>query len=459
MGKTDFNAVFPPAGAKLWKQQIQYELQGADYNESLVWESAENIRVKPFYTREDLEGQAIRPILPAGTPGFAQAIRVEQATQANAEGREALALGAGGLQFILPAETAKAGELLHDIDLAHIPVHFSLGFLSPAFIEEVLELLPEGPSGIYFHLDIIGRLVKSGNWFGSRDADTEIIRTLLHKAGKCQGVHLLGTDGSLYLNAGANRVQQLAYTLAHAHEYLHMFGESLSVPPVFTMAVGSDYFFEIAKLRALRLLWEPLALEYGLPPYCHVMAVPGLRNKTIYDYNNNMLRTTSECMSAMMGTADTIVNLPYDVFFREPNAFSARMARNQLLILRHESGLDEVANPADGAYYIESLTQQLAGKSLALFKQLEAGGGFLKQLKEHTIQKKVKESAAREQNLFDHGLQVLVGINSGQDMADRMKPQLEDFRHEPKNKGKTLIEPLLVKRLASEKELKRLSDE
>ncbi len=458
MGKTDLNATFPTAGAKLWKQQIQYELQGADYNESLVWESAEGIRVKPFYTREDLEGQAIRPIMPGCSPCFAQAIRVKRAAQANTEGREALASGAGALRFILPEETGKARELLQDIDLTRTPVHFSFGFLSPAFIEEVLELLPDEPSGIYFHLDIIGRLVKSGNWFRSKETDIEMIRTLLDKTGKRQGVHFLGADGSLYLNAGANRVQQLAYTLSHAHEYLHMFGESLSGPPIFTMAVGSDYFFEIAKLRALRLLWEPLAHEYSLPPGCHLMAVPGLRNKTIYDYNNNMLRTTSECMSAMLGTADTIVNLPYDVFFRGPNAFSGRMARNQLLILRHESGLDDVANPADGAYYIESLTLQLAGKSLALFKQLEAGGGFLKQLKEHTIQKKIKESAAREQKLFDNGLQVLVGINSGQDMADRMKPQLEALA-EPKNKGKTLIEPLLGKRLASEMELKRLADE
>ena len=453
------NAVFPPAGARLWKQQIQYELQGADYNETLVWESPEGIRVKPFYTREDLEGQEIRPVLPAGNPCMGQAIRVTQAEQANSEGRKALEGGAEALQFIFPAETVKAGELLRGIDLTVTPVHFSFGYLSPSFIEEVLALLPGKPSGVYFHLDIIGRLVTTGNWYGRKESDFEMVRALLLKTGDHPGVYLLGADGSPYLNAGANRVQQLAYTLAHAHEYLHAFGEVLSAPPVFTMGVGADYFFEIAKLRAFRLLWESLAYEYGLPAACHLVAIPGLRNKTIYDYNNNMLRATSECMSAILGTADTIVNLPYDAFFREPNPFSRRMALNQLLILKYESSLDEVANPADGAYYIESLSLQLAEKSLALFKQLEAGGGFLKQLGEHTIQRKVKESAAREQKLFDQGQMVLVGINSARDMADRMTPQLETAVHKPEKKGKTLIEPLLVKRLAAAMEQKRLADE
>lgn len=453
------NAVFPPAGARLWKQQIQYELQGADYNETLVWESPEGIRVKPFYTREDLEGQEIRPVLPAGNPCMGQAIRVTQAEQANSEGRKALEGGAEALQFIFPAETVKAGELLRGIDLTVTPVHFSFGYLSPDFIEEVLALLPGKPSGVYFHLDIIGRLVTTGNWYGRKESDFEMVRALLLKTGDHPGVYLLGADGSPYLNAGANRVQQLAYTLAHAHEYLHAFGEVLSAPPVFTMGVGADYFFEIAKLRAFRLLWESLAYEYGLPAACHLVAIPGLRNKTIYDYNNNMLRATSECMSAILGTADTIVNLPYDAFFREPNPFSRRMALNQLLILKYESSLDEVANPADGAYYIESLSLQLAEKSLALFKQLEAGGGFLKQLGEHTIQRKVKESAAREQKLFDQGQMVLVGINSARDMADRMTPQLETAVHKPEKRGKTLIEPLLVKRLAAAMEQKRLADE
>jgi methylmalonyl-CoA mutase len=121
--------------------------------------------------------------------------------------------------------------------------------------------------------------------------------------------------------------------------------------------------------------------------------------------------------------------------------------------------LDEVANPADGAYYIESLTLQLAERSLALFKQLEAGGGFLKQLREHTIQKKIKESAASEQRLFDQCRQVLVGINSHQHKREPVEGGLKSDLFSSKKKGKTLIEPLLLKRLARNMEQIPQADE
>ncbi len=247
--------------------------------------------------------------------------------------------------------------------------------------------------------------------------------------------------------------------MSHAHEYLHLFAGVPQHPPVFTLAIGADYFFEIAKFRAMRLLWASLATEYDLPPECHILAVPSLRNKTIYDYNNNMLRATSECMSAILGTADTVANLPYDILYKNPNDFSMRMARNQLLILKHEAGFNSVANPSDGSYYIETITRQLAERALALFKQLEAGGGFLKQLQSHNIQKKVRESASRDQRQFDEGKQPLLGINSQPDPAARMKGEVEGLPF-AKGKGqKTEIEPLVLKRLAGKAEQNRLADE
>src|SRR5690606_2264994 len=139
-------------------------------------------------------------------------------------------------------------------------------------------------------------------------------------------------------NAGANCVQQLAYTLAHANEYLNRFSVE-EIPPLknslmtVKMAVGGNYFFEIAKLRALRILWAMLAPEYHLPTELHILAVPSKRNKTLYDYNVNMLRTTTECMSAVLGGANAIGNLPYDVLYHKSNEFGERIARNQLLVL------------------------------------------------------------------------------------------------------------------------------
>ncbi len=137
-----------------------------------------------------------------------------------------------------------------------------------------------------------------------------------------------------------------------------------------------------------------LASEYDVNTNCRILATPSKRNKTIYDYNVNMLRTTTECMSAILGGANTICNLPYDSLYHKSNEFGDRIARNQLLVLKNESYFDKVNNPADGAYYIESLTEQLAEKALDLFKDIEANGGFLNQLKEGTIQRKIKESCS-----------------------------------------------------------------
>ena len=254
-------------------------------------------------------------------------------------------------------------------------------------------------------------------------------------------------------------VQQLAYALAHANEYLNRFDSESIGKLTFKIAVGSHYFFEIAKIRALRKLWETLAPEYSLPTECYITALPSQRNKTIYDYNVNMLRTTTECMSAILGGADTICNLPYDALFHKDNDFAERIARNQLLILKEESYFDAIESPATGSYYIESLTQQLAEKALVLFKDIELNGGFLKQLKSHTIQRKIKESAKKEQDLFDTGKEILVGTNAYQNPADTLKENLELHPFMTTEAKKTLIEPIIEKRLAQEVEKGRLKEE
>ena len=256
-------------------------------------------------------------------------------------------------------------------------------------------------------------------------------------------------------------VQQLAYAIAHANEYLNIFASlaKQAVSVTFKVSVGTNYFFEIAKLRALRLLWNTLSTEYGIASDCHIIATPTKRNKTLYDYNTNMLRTTTECMSAVLGGADTMINLPYDAIYHKDNEFGERIAINQLLLLKNESYFDKVANPADGAYYIESITQQLAEKALLLFKSIESAGGFLKQLKNHTIQKKIQESSSKEMARFKEGKEVLVGTNAYTNQNDKMKDSIEIYPFLKTNPRKTLIQPIIEKRLAEEVEQNRLNDE
>ena len=172
-----------------------------------------------------------------------------------------------------------------------------------------------------------------------------------------------------------------------------------------------------------------------------------------------MLRTTTECMSAILGGADTICNLPYDVIYHKDNAFGERIARNQLVLLKEESYLDKTTNPSNGSYYIESLTKQLAEKALELFKLIEKSGGFLAQLKNNAIQKKIKESAQKEQELFNNHKEILVGTNKYVSNSDKMKDAIELYPFIKNKARKTIIEPIIEKRLSEEVEQKRLNDE
>jgi methylmalonyl-CoA mutase len=207
------------------------------------------------------------------------------------------------------------------------------------------------------------------------------------------------------------------------------------------------------------MLWKTLASEYEITTDCLIFATPSKRNKTLYDYNTNLLRTTTECMSAILGGANTINNLAYDAIYHKNNEFSNRISRNQLLVLKHESYFNKVNNPADGAYYIESITQQLAEKALELFKDIESNDGFLKQLKDGIIQRKIKESAEKEQSQFNSGEEVLLGTNKHPNPNDKMKHELELYPFVKTNPRKTLVEPIIEKRLSETIEQNRLKTE
>ena len=276
------------------------------------------------------------------------------------------------------------------------------------------------------------------------------------------GVYLLGINATLYQNAGANAVQQLAYTLAHSNEYFNYLEQNKTYPEEkipFEFAIGGNYFLEIAKLRAFRILFASLSNEYNFKVYPLIITTPSKRNKTIYDYNTNLLRSTTECMAAILGGADEIYNSPYDVLYKKENSFSNRLGRNQLLVLKEESYFNTVSNAADGTYYIESLTHQLVQKSLELFKKTEADGGYLKLLKTHQIQKKIKDNAKKELLLFKDLKEVLIGTNKFQNKSNKMKAEIETDIFISKNRIATVIKPILEKRLAHTLELNRLENE
>ena len=247
--------------------------------------------------------------------------------------------------------------------------------------------------------------------------------------------------------------------MAHANEYLNQFGGEIANQIQFNIAIGNNYFFEISKIRAIRYLYNLISNTYNQNTIIQVFAQPSFRNKTIYDYNVNMLRTTTECMSGVLGGANTISNISYDTIFHNSNDFGERIARNQLLILKEESYFKNAQNIATNSYYIEEITNQLVEKSLILFKEIEKSGGFLKQLKEGTIQRKIKENAQKEQQLFDEKKLILVGTNSFKQEDEILKNELEKPVSSKKNYKKTSIIPVIPKRLAEEVEQIRLKNE
>lgn len=443
---------FPPVSAKQWKQKIQFDLKGADYNQTLLTHTNEGITIKPFYHQDEFEKIDI-PNIPKEF-AVCQSIFISNEKTANFLALDALNRGANSILFIAN-EPFDIDTVLKNINTE---IQFQLNFLSESFSLDLLNYAKTSP--FFLNIDSIGNLAKNGNWFYNLNTDFEILKNIGKKATK--NTAILQVNAAHYQNAGANVVQQVAYALAHANEYLNIIARNeMTKQSVinFKFSIGSNYFFEIAKLRAFRHVWQLLCDEYNLKIDAHIFAQPTLRNKTLYDYNSNMLRTTTECMSAILGGANTICNVSYDEIYHKKNEFGERISRNQLLILKEESYFKNTSNFADGTYYIESLTKEIAEKALEIFKSIEKGGGFLKQLKEGIIQRKIKESAEKEQTQFDAGELVLLGTNKHPNMDDKMNETIELYPFVKTKPRKTLIAPIIAKRLAEKLEQERLKKE
>ena len=447
---------FESVSAKAWKQKIQFELNGKDFNDHLVWNSIEGIDVKPFYHSETYS-KAPSIQHNASDWKIGHSIYANSIEKSNIHALELIENGVESLHFTLPNEAISVEELLKNIDTSNVPIYFEPLVLSEKLIKTLQAFSLKNKTLFYILQDPIGHLARSGNWHVNLKTDFQTLKQTLSLGKNLKSV--ISIDLGLYQNAGGSMIQQLAYTLAHANEYLNLFDEDAIKSVVFKVSVGSNYFFEIAKLQALRVLWQSLTKDYGLSIDCHIITQPSKRNKTIYDYNINMLRTTTECMSAILGSSNTIINMPYDHLYHKDNEFGDRLSRNQLLILKKESYFDVVSNPTEGTYYIETLTQLLAQKSLDLFKEIEKQGGFLKLLKEGMLQRKLKEHAQKEQRLYDEGTEGLVGTHFQQNASDKMKSELELYPFIKQQARKTLLEPIIPRRISEEIEQKRLKDE
>jgi methylmalonyl-CoA mutase len=442
---------FPKFSEKEWKQLIQFDLKGADYNRLLVWESLEGIKVQPFYHRDSFEYLDIP--LPDSEFQIGQKVYLAKIDIAGKIGRHHLKNGVDVVEYkadrnFRPAELFK---FFHSLDKPH---HIHFFFSAPD--EKILYKLNsyKSPHRIKAYVDNIGQLARYGNWWKSEEEDFQIMQGFQNNFPE---FFIPLVNATHYHESGANIVQQIAFALSHAWEYVHKLPKLHTIR--FHFAQGSNYFFEIAKLRAFRYLWQLLNEKHGLNIQPEITALPGRRNKTLYDPYVNMLRSLPEVMSAVLGGADRVFNLPYDDIYARSNDFSSRIARNQLLLLKEENDFHGAQHYVKGSYYIEKITLQLAEKSLKLFQQIEDNNGFINNLKNASIQDKIQKAAHKEQQWFDEGKITLLGTNIYPNEEEKIKPKIELFPFLKNNKRRTLIQPLLPKRLSEKAEQQRLNQE
>ncbi|MBI4893416.1 MAG: hypothetical protein HY821_22535 [Acidobacteria bacterium] len=214
-----------------------------------------------------------------------------------------------------------------------------------------------------------------------------------------------GVDATVYHEAGATAVQELAYAMAAASELL----AAAKPVPAITFAVGSNYFFEIAKLRAARLLYTAVAQAYGVSKEVKIGAVTALANKSIYDPYTNLLRSTTEALSAVLGGADSLAV--------QPAGYPARLARNVQLVLKEESHLDKVADPAGGSYDLEALTDSLAAAAWTLFQRVEAAGGLTQA--QAAVDAAIAASRASKDKAIASRRRAMVGVNNYPDIHEK----------------------------------------
>ena len=194
------------------------------------------------------------------------------------------------------------------------------------------------------------------------------------------------------------------------------YGKEISTNISFEVVQGENYFFEIAKIQSLRILWSLITKKYGNQvDDCIVTATPTIKNKTIKNFNNNIIRTTTECMSAILGGCDFIKSIPYDFFNKSRNPFSNRIMNNQLLILKNETFINKTINPISGSYYISYLIDDISEKSLDLLKKIEYNGGYFNNLTKDGLFKQIFENAKKENDQYSSNEKILIGINKYSD--------------------------------------------
>ena len=451
--KMNLLADFPPVSTQQWMDKVTVDLKGADFNKRLVWKTNEGFNVQPFYRAENIESfktkdsaPGVFPYVRGTKPGnewlVRQDIEVVTAKEANAKAFEILYKGVNSLGFKLKKEELSAeyiATLLEGIAADCVELNFCICISKAAELATILTAYFKSKNFDVTKLqgsinfDPMNRMLLAGKELTKAQITEKAKATVLAAAG-LPFFRVITVNAKTLNNAGAFIYQELGYALAWGNEYLSLLVDagvdtSLAAKKIkFNFGVGGNYFMEIAKFRAARMLWAMLVDAYQ--PECkkddckstengickcaakmRIHAETTTFNKTILDANVNMLRTQTEAMSATLGGVNSLTVLAYDSIFEPTDDFSERIARNQQLILKEECHFDKVSDPAAGSYYVETLTNEIAAQAWKLFLEVEEQGGFFEAIASGKIQQAVKATAAGRLKAVSSRREILLGTN------------------------------------------------
>ena len=444
---------FEPVSTEAWEAKIKDDLKGKDYAKTLIWDTEEGFTVHPYFRRKDLKGLDYLDSLPGEFPFvrgnktngndwlIRQDIKVNDVREANRKALNILNRGITSLGFCFDCSD-KNNEydlriLLKDIRPEAVEINFKCECFNCDYAGLFKKYLSENGNEKNnirgsFAIDPIAFLIRRGKI--EKDAFIKL-KAVLEKMIDFPYFRMIGVHGEIFANSGASLVQELAFALAQGTEYLiKLTGAGIKIDDVannikFNFGVGGNYFMEIAKLRAARLLWANIVKGFkpeNVKSACMVIhSRTNSFNKTLYDPYVNMLRTQTEAMSAALGAAGSITVEPFNSVSGKTNEFSERIARNQQILLKEESYFDKVVDPAAGSWYIENLTVSIAEHAWNLFLRISDMGGFIKAFDKGFVQDEISAVADRRIHNFATSRKSILGITSFPDSKEHKGEELD----------------------------------
>lgn len=423
MATETFLSEFPPVSTEQWEHIIREKISGAEYASKLIWHPEEGLAVKPYYRADDIAGLQFLDAAPGTFPfvrgsrtsgdwSIREEIDLVDPEDANRAACAAVAAGAEEIAFRY-TKLESLGDLTSLIANLHKTPLVFVGS-EPTLVRLLMERMSGRPHGASISTDLDPLL--------DLDLSAELIRNAP------PGFRLFTIHADQFQESAAGSLEEVGFALSAAVDFVAEMQErglnvdSITASMSFSFAMGPEFFIQIAKMRAFRLVWAKAVENFGgaadaARPSIHASTVKW--NATLYDPQSNILRAATETISAVLGGADSISISPFDECFRHPDESSRRLARNTQIILKQEAFLSRVADPVGGSYLIEALTNSIALKAWKLFQELETTGGYRKALAAGVIPSVLDKRMASREEAVACRRRVLIGTNRFVNVSER----------------------------------------